>query len=518
MPFVSRAMAIDHAPLIQNVEALKISTPQPPVQNLVPLSSNFLMTPTLECRSIEPHDAIPEEDEDETCSELTETLTPTSDSHPSSFSHPDNFPTSTGTDLAPPTPENPVILSTPATPPQLSPSAMTTKHQAAPESTPSSRPPPPRRSGTGHKLKNLFRRSNSQGLDHLAPNLTSNSSASSMAPTFFQPPRRPSFTKSLGNSVEKSQADSCSSPGSSTSTLDSCENQPDGPSLTKKSGRSLTGLSLKKPKISFSSTPKPPDNKRTNSMNQIAGMEPDHFISMHAATGTGLKSRRMSATLPDDFDVETVELSEEFTSGSILPGRRGKLIGKGATATVKLMIRKGGLSDQVFAVKEFRKKGQNEDEDQYVKKVKSEYSIAKSCRHPNIVESVRLCTQNGRWNHVMEYCAQGEIFTLVQKRYLSLEDNLCLFKQLIRGVGYLHSHGIAHRDIKLENLLMTDDGHLKITDFGVSEVFCGAHPGLRMAQGECGKDMKEFRTCAPGICGSLPYIAPEVFEKKGSDL
>ena len=244
-------------------------------------------------------------------------------------------------------------------------------------------------------------------------------------------------------------------------------------------------------------------------------MEPDNFISMHAATGAGLKARRMSTTLPDDFFVDTVELHDEFTSGSLLPGKRGKLVGKGATATVKLMTRKGGPSDEVFAVKEFRKKGQHESEDDYVKKVKSEYSIAKSLHHPNIVQSIRLCTHNQRWNHVMEFCPQGEIFTLVQKRYLTLEDNLCLFKQLLRGVAHLHGHGIAHRDIKLENLLMTDQGHLKITDFGVSEVFCGEHPGLRTAQGECGKDMKEIRPCAPGICGSLPYIAPEVFEKKG---
>ncbi|KZF22982.1 kinase-like protein [Xylona heveae TC161] len=223
----------------------------------------------------------------------------------------------------------------------------------------------------------------------------------------------------------------------------------------------------------------------------------------------------MSASLPDDFNVDTIELFKEFTSLSILPGKRGKTLGKGATATVKLMARKGSNSDEVYAVKEFRKRGQTEDEVEYEKKVKSEYSIAKSLHHPNIVETVRLCTHNGRWNHVMEYCSQGEIFSLIVKKYFKLEDHLCLFKQLMRGVDYLHSHGIAHRDIKLENLLMTDEGYLKITDFGVSEVFCGEHPGLRAAGGECGRNMKECRRCAPGVCGSLPYIAPEVLAKEG---
>lgn len=285
-----------------------------------------------------------------------------------------------------------------------------------------------------------------------------------------------------------------------------------------KVGRALTGLVLQRPKINFAegtASHALPGKKRTNSMSHINQMKPDNFISMPAATGAGLKARRMSTTLPDDFDVDTVELHDEFTSGSIVPGKRGKLVGKGATATVKLMIRKGGSADQVFAVKEFRKKGQKEEESEYVNKVKSEYSIAKSLHHPNIVQSIRLCTHHGRWNHVMEFCPQGEIFTLVQKRYLTLEDNLCLFKQLLRGVAYLHGHGIAHRDIKLENLLMTNEGHLKITDFGVSEVFCGEHPGVRAARGECGINMGDCRLCAPGICGSLPYIAPEVLEKKG---
>ena len=260
---------------------------------------------------------------------------------------------------------------------------------------------------------------------------------------------------------------------------------------------------------------RPGSRKRSTSMTGLPFFEPDNYISMPAATGVGLKARRMSTSLPDDFTVDTIELTKEFTSPSILPGKRGKMIGKGATATVKLMIRKGGPSEEVYAVKEFRKRGQKEDEVEYEKKVKSEFSIAKSLHHPNIVESVRLCTHSGRWNHVMEYCPQGELFALVEKRYFKLEDRLCLFKQLLRGVAYLHAHGIAHRDIKLENLLLTSEGHLKITDFGVSEVFCGEHPGVRAAKGECGTNMKDFRRCSPGICGSLPYISPEVLGKNG---
>jgi protein-serine/threonine kinase len=241
-------------------------------------------------------------------------------------------------------------------------------------------------------------------------------------------------------------------------------------------------------------------------------------FSYKSAEGAGLKSRRLSTALPDEFYVDHCELDKEFKSSSAIPFRRGHTVGKGATATVKLMLRAGDTSKVFYAVKEFRRRDSEENEVDYVKKVKSEYSIAHSLHHPNIVDSIRLCTHNGRWNHVMEYCQYGELYTFVEKGYFRTHfkqaDRLCLFKQLLRGVDYLHSHGIAHRDIKLENLLVTSEGHLKITDFGVSEVFSGEHPGLRKSGGECGKNMTDVRLCPPGICGSLPYIAPEVLAKE----
>ncbi|OTA95409.1 hypothetical protein M434DRAFT_69402 [Hypoxylon sp. CO27-5] len=233
--------------------------------------------------------------------------------------------------------------------------------------------------------------------------------------------------------------------------------------------------------------------------------------------GTGMKARRLSLSLPDDFTVDVAELMKEYEYQHKFLGRHGKHLGKGATSKVTLMVRKGSPGE-LYAVKEFRSKSSSETVEEYEKKIKSEYSIAKSLHHPNIVETVRLCTNHGRWNHVMEYCSEGDLFTLVSKKYLKDDsretDRLCLFKQLCQGINYLHSNGIAHRDIKLENLLITKDSKLKITDFGVSEVFSGIHPGLREAGGQCGIGMGEIRLCKPGICGSLPYIAPEVLSKK----
>ncbi|KAK3311474.1 kinase-like domain-containing protein [Chaetomium strumarium] len=251
--------------------------------------------------------------------------------------------------------------------------------------------------------------------------------------------------------------------------------------------------------------------------------DPDKPIHMErslwglpAETGTGVKARRMSLSLPDDFTVDVVELSSEYEYQHKLLGRHGKHLGKGATSKVTLMVSKTG--GELYAVKEFRGKSSRETKEEYEKKIKSEYTLAKSLHHPNIVDTIRLCIDRGRWNHVMEYCEDGDLFTLVNKKYLKTEDRekdrLCLFKQLVTGIHYLHSNGIAHRDIKLENLLITKECRLKITDFGVSEVFSGIHPGLREAGGQCGRNMGEVRLCAPGICGSMPYISPEVLKKK----
>lgn len=292
-----------------------------------------------------------------------------------------------------------------------------------------------------------------------------------------------------------------------------------------KKSRISTGLFHRRPQVNFAG------NNGTQPLRRVKSVERKKHSATHHGQGdlvgqpfvmvpelgTGMKARRLSLSLPDDFTVDVVELQKEFEHQHKLFGRHGKHLGKGATSKVRLMVRKGSPGE-LYAVKEFRNKKSDEKTEEYEKKIKSEYSIAKSLHHPNIVETIRLCTDHGRWNHIMEYCSEGDLFSLVSKKYLKDEDRftdrLCLFKQLLQGINYLHCNGIAHRDIKLENLLITKDSKLKITDFGVSEVFSGIHPGLREARGQCGQQMNgQIRLCKPGICGSEPYIAPEVLSK-----
>ncbi|KAH8729228.1 kinase-like domain-containing protein [Ilyonectria robusta] len=408
-------------------------------------------------------------------------------------------------------------------------------------------------------MSSFFRRSTSQA--HIAKESAIVDSAPSVAsgvsdPTSNGQPRAgPTRRFSMNRSSATTRSNSPPSPGSPLEMRQSAHDTSDRPAngtipsqndFTKKN-RASTGLTLRGRAVNFVGSTVTRGSTRGNHRQQLrrrassfdggsrpttpiaAGAEHHHDEATYPPerlpwalppdSGTGAKARRMSLSLPDDFAVDVAELQSEFEYQSKFLGRHGKHLGKGAASKVTLMNRKG-YPEELYAVKEFRGKSHRETQQDYEKKIKSEFSIAKSLHHPNVVETIRLCTDHGRWNHVMEYCSEGDLFSLVQKGHLKGEDRkkdrLCLFKQLIQGVYYLHANGIAHRDIKLENLIITKDSKLKITDFGVSEVFCGTHPGLREAGGQCGRNMGDIRLCSPGICGSEPYIAPEVLEKKDS--
>ncbi|KIW70901.1 hypothetical protein PV04_03132 [Phialophora macrospora] len=182
-------------------------------------------------------------------------------------------------------------------------------------------------------------------------------------------------------------------------------------------------------------------------------------------------------------------------------GKCQEIVGRGAFGIVRISHKPDPNSaggELLYAVKEFRRRPQ-ETAKKYQKRLTSEFCISSSLRHPNIIHTLDLLQDaKGDYCEVMEYCAGGDLYTLVLAAgTLNQAEADCFFKQLMRGVEYMHEMGVAHRDLKPENLLLTTHGALKITDFGNGECF-------RMAW------EKEAHLTA-GLCGSAPYIAPEEY-------
>ena len=188
-------------------------------------------------------------------------------------------------------------------------------------------------------------------------------------------------------------------------------------------------------------------------------------------------------------------------------GKCQEIVGRGAFGIVRISHKtdpKDNKIEQLYAVKEFRRRPQ-ESPKKYQKRLTSEFCISSSLRHPNVIHTLDLLQDaKGDYCEVMEFCAGGDLYTLVLAAgKLEVQEADCYFKQLMCGVEYLHEMGVAHRDLKPENLLLTTHGSLKITDFGNGECF-------RMAW------EKEAHMTA-GLCGSAPYIAPEEYIDKEFD-
>ena len=188
-------------------------------------------------------------------------------------------------------------------------------------------------------------------------------------------------------------------------------------------------------------------------------------------------------------------------------GKCHEIVGRGAFGIVRISHKpdpKDNKVEQLYAVKEFRRRPQ-ESPKKYQKRLTSEFCISSSLRHPNVIHTLDLLQDaKGDYCEVMEFCAGGDLYTLVLAAgKLEPQEADCYFKQLMCGVEYLHEMGVAHRDLKPENLLLTTHGSLKITDFGNGECF-------RMAW------EKEAHMTA-GLCGSAPYIAPEEYTDKEFD-
>lgn len=169
----------------------------------------------------------------------------------------------------------------------------------------------------------------------------------------------------------------------------------------------------------------------------------------------------------------------------------GSTLGRGEFGKVKLGWRKDGKQPEQVAIKLIRKdtvppNSINET------KVFREINALKILSHPNIVRLEQVMQNDKYIGIVLEYASGGELFDYLLARNCLKDSVACrLFAQLVSGVHYLHSKGIVHRDLKLENLLLDKHKNIIITDFGFANSF---HNNDLMSTS----------------CGSPCYAAPEL--------
>ena len=140
-------------------------------------------------------------------------------------------------------------------------------------------------------------------------------------------------------------------------------------------------------------------------------------------------------------------------------------IGEGGMANVYLAY--DTILDRNVAVKVLR--GDLASDEKFVRRFQREAISSSSLVHPNIVEMYDVGEDNGKYFIVMEYLEGQTLKNLIKKRgALTLHEVIDIMLQLTDGLMCAHESYIIHRDIKPQNVVILDDGRVKITDFGIA--------------------------------------------------
>ncbi|KAF2152363.1 Pkinase-domain-containing protein [Myriangium duriaei CBS 260.36] len=215
------------------------------------------------------------------------------------------------------------------------------------------------------------------------------------------------------------------------------------------------------------------------------------------------KHKEKKAHSPGPEGVSTTNAAVPFADDHGLEskyGKFGKVLGSGAGGSVRIMKR--SADSKTFAVKQFRNRHPYESEKEYNKKVTSEFCIGSTLHHGNIIETIDIIHEKGNWFEVMEY-APYDLFATVMTGKMGRDEVTCCTLQILSGVTYLHSMGLAHRDLKLDNVVINEHGIMKIIDFGSAVVF--RYP------------FEDDIVLSTGVVGSDPYLAPEVYDNTRYD-
>ncbi|XP_061234481.1 ribosomal protein S6 kinase alpha-2 isoform X1 [Neopsephotus bourkii] len=220
-------------------------------------------------------------------------------------------------------------------------------------------------------------------------------------------------------------------------------------------------------------------------------------VSLEAYASTVLHQQ---ALISEEGIVKEIDIShhvkEGFEKADPSQFELLKVLGQGSYGKVFLVRKiKGSDAGQLYAMKVL-KKATLKVRDRV--RSKMERDILAEVNHPFIVKLHYAFQTEGKLYLILDFLRGGDLFTRLSKEVMFTEEDVKFYlAELALALDHLHGLGIIYRDLKPENILLDEEGHIKITDFGLS------------------KEAIDHDKRAYSFCGTIEYMAPEVVNRRG---
>ena len=228
-------------------------------------------------------------------------------------------------------------------------------------------------------------------------------------------------------------------------------------------------------------------------------VDPNNFILNNRTNTSVLSTMKDCNYFNHECEVLSKYIKDYYKQNLCYPNtdlsfyKYGRVIGRGAFGKVNIGL--NILTGRIVAIKSFNKK--NIINEASKNKILYETNLMRGLCHPSVTKILETFECEKYMLIIMEYISGGNLQNFVKKRRKLCEKTAkILFRQIIQGIRYIHSRGIVHRDIKLENILLDLNNIIKICDFGV------------------GKLIKP-NTILKDQCGTPVYMAPEILKGNG---
>ncbi|XP_060703531.1 ribosomal protein S6 kinase alpha-1 isoform X2 [Hemiscyllium ocellatum] len=237
---------------------------------------------------------------------------------------------------------------------------------------------------------------------------------------------------------------------------------------------------------------------------QLAGPWPKvDLVHLETENGHGTSEETTDPPVQDEGNVKEINITHHVKEGSEKADPSHfellKVLGQGSFGKV-FLVRKIKAPDagQLYAMKVL-KKATLKVRDRV--RTKLERDILVDVNHPFIVKLHYAFQTEGKLYLILDFLRGGDLFTRLSKEVMFTEEDVKIYlAELALALDHLHSFGIIYRDLKPENILLDEEGHIKLTDFGLS------------------KEAVDHEKKAYSFCGTVEYMAPEVVNRRGHTL